>query len=178
MTKPSFLATKITINKHTTQNFQTKLYKKNQNKKSKNPEIERYLHFTDTHKGSRRGSRNSSSASATSMRSNRSLQHHKADHHTAQNGTHTVVTDPNQLFSVNQQQHIQHQLMMHQQQQNGQRRRSSIHQSVVQHVPAPVQHHANIQNLHQHPPQQPAASSHDTRRKSQDVKVEITEVKP
>lgn len=128
-----------------------------------NIEIERYLHFTnDTHKGSRRGSRNSSSASATSIRSNRSLQHHKIPEHHPK-GNHTVVTDPQQLFSVNQQQHIQHQLMIHQQQ----RRRSSIHQSVVQHAPA---HHRASMSEH---PSQPHANSEPP-----DVKVEITEVKP
>lgn len=139
-----------------------------------NIEIERYLHFTtDTHKGSRRGSRNSSSASATSMRSTRSLQqHHKAPEQHV-NGHHTVVTDPNQLFSVNQQQHVQHQLMMHQQGGNHQRRRSSIHQSVVQHAPAP--HHHNSSN-HQQPPQQQIQEQPQII--TQDVKVEITEVKP
>jgi hypothetical protein len=115
------------------------------------------------------------------MRSNRSLQqHHKAPEQHA-NGNHTVVTNPNQLFSVNQQQHIQHQLTMHQQQQGGnhQRRRSSIHQSVVQHAPAthhqnPSHHssseHYNHQPHHRHPEEPEIVN--------QDVKVEITEVKP
>lgn len=132
-----------------------------------NIEIERYLHFTnDTHKGSRRGSRNSSSASATSIRSNRSLHHHKPEHFPkAPNHNQTVVSDPQQLFSVNQQQHIQHQLMIHQQQ----RRRSSIHQSVVQHAPA--HHRASVAT--EHPSQ-----SHALSEPPPDVKVEITEVKP
>jgi hypothetical protein len=145
-----------------------------------NIEIERYLHF-DTLKGSRRGSRNSSSASATSMRSTRSLQqHHKApEQHT--NGHHTVVTNPNQLFSVNQQQHMQHQLTMHQQQQGGnhQRRRSSIHQSVVQHAPpAPHHHNSSHHHHHQQPQQQHEQEEEQPQNITQDVKVEITEVKP
>jgi hypothetical protein len=138
-----------------------------------NIEIERYLHFTDTHKGSsRRGSRNSSSASATSVRSNRSLQHHRPSeqYHT----THTVVTNPNQLFSVNQQQHMQHQLMIHQQ---TQRRRSSISQSVLQHA-AQVAASSNINNLQT----QKQLIEEDTQTAIQlpkdHVKVEITEVKP
>lgn len=56
--------------------------------------------------------------------------------------------------------------MIHQQNGHHQRRRSSIHQSVVQHASASGHHVA--QN---HPVQKP---HHD---KAQDVKVEITEVK-
>jgi hypothetical protein len=112
------------------------------------------------------------------MRSTRSLQqHHKApEQHT--NANHTVVTDPNQLFSVNQQQHIQHQLTMHQQQQGGnhQRRRSSIHQSVIQHAPA-THHHSS--SHHHHQTQQQQHQQQETPQIiTQDVKVEITEVKP
>lgn len=88
---------------------------------------------------------------------------HANGHHT----NHTVVTDPNQLFSVNQQQHIQHQLMIHQQQTNHQRRRSSIHQSVIQHAPA--QPNGSQQQQRQPQPDEDIA---------QDVTVEITEVKP
>lgn len=139
-----------------------------------NIEIERYLHFTDTHKGSRRGSRNSSSASATSMRSTRSsfaIHHdrgHRAscisDHHA--NG-HVIVSNPSQLMAVNQQQHLQHQ-------QQAQRRRSSIHQSVIQ--------HAQIAPQQQPPVQIQPAQEEDEQQQQQnviqDVKVEITEVKP
>lgn len=67
-------------------------------------------------KGSRRGSRISySSASATSKCS---LQNHKIPEH-----PHTVVTDPHDLLNVNQQQHLHHQLLIHQ---NLERRRSSV----------------------------------------------------
>ncbi|KAL7022733.1 hypothetical protein ACKWTF_012363 [Chironomus riparius] len=122
--------------------------------------------------GSRRGSRNSSSASATSMRSTRSsfaIHHdrgHRAscisDHHA--NG-HVVVSNPSQLMAVNQQQHLQHQ-------QQAQRRRSSIHQSVIQHAQIAPQQQPPVQI-------QPAQEEEEQQQNViQDVKVEITEVKP
>lgn len=105
--------------------------------------MQRYLHY-DTSiihtKGSRRGSRNSSSASATSMRSNRSLQHHKPAEHHGHNGQHTVVTDPQQLFSVNQQQHMQHQLQLHAAAQE--RRNSTVHHH-SEHRNSTAHHHHN-----------------------------------
>ena len=107
-------------------------------------------------KGSRRGSRISSSASATS---NRSLQNHKIPEHHG-NGHHTVVTNPNDLLNVNQQQHVHHQLLIHQQQE---RRRSS-----VQHASARlVQPHTSS------PTQKPSIED-----KIQDIEVEIQEVQP
>lgn len=81
-----------------------------------------------------------------------------------QNG-HVIVTNPNQLMSVNQQQHLQHQ----------QRRRSSIHQSVIQHAPAAPTHQAPVQVQ---PPLSPESPSQQQPQQIQDVKVEITEVKP
>lgn len=118
-----------------------------------NIEIERYLHFTDTHKGSsRRGSRNSSSASATSMRSIRSTHHRNSEQlfHTAPT-PHIAVSNPTQLNSVNQQQHQQHQLMIH----HNQRRRSSLQPSVLQHAAAVaaagnLQHQIKVQQEQEH----------------------------
>lgn len=83
-----------------------------------------------------------------------------SDHHS--NG-HVLVTNPNQLMAVNQQQHLQHQAA-------AQRRRSSIHASMIQHMPAASTHQAPVQQVTQ-PPSSPE-------NKSQDVTVEITEVKP
>lgn len=143
-----------------------------------NIEIERYLHFTDTHKGSsRRGSRNSSSASATSMRSTRSTHHRPSEQfHT----THTVVSNPSQLTSVNQQQHMQHQLMIHN---STQRRRSSLQPSVLQHAAAVAAagnlHHQAQQKILQDQmnPSQQQSPDQDNINKDP-VIVEITEVKP
>lgn len=91
---------------------------------------------------------------------------HKSGDHPG-NSHHTVVSNPNDLFNVNQQQHIQHQLMIHQQQQNNQRRRSSVYQPASQHTPIRSQtnpsKHQQSDNTQQH--------------NTQDVKVEITEVK-
>lgn len=84
------------------------------------------------------------------------------EHHATTN--HTVVTNPNDLLEINQQQHIQHQLMIHQQQ----RRRSSVYQTAAQHPPTVVQ-----KTNHHHPPVQ----TDNSQNKVQDVKVEITEVK-
>jgi hypothetical protein len=82
-----------------------------------------------------------------------------SDHHS--NG-HVLVTNPNQLMAVNQQQHLQHQAA-------AQRRRSSIHASMIQHMPSPPAQQAPVQEV-QSPP--------SPTNKAQDVKVEITEVKP
>lgn len=83
-----------------------------------------------------------------------------SEHHA--NG-HVLVTNPNHLMAVNQQQHIQHQAA-------AQRRRSSIHASMIQHMPAANAQQAPVQEVHQ--PPSPEES------KAQDVTVEITEVKP
>lgn len=82
-----------------------------------------------------------------------------SDHHS--NG-HVLVTNPNQLATVNQQQHIQHQAA-------AQRRRSSIHASMIQHMTSPPAQQTPVQQ-----PQQPPSPEN----KPQDVTVEITEVKP
>lgn len=58
--------------------------------------------------------------------------------------------------------------MMHQQNGQHQRRRSSIHQSVIQHAASSVHHEAQNQPVQK--------QQHD--KALQDVKVEITEVKP
>jgi hypothetical protein len=84
------------------------------------------------------------------------------DHHA--NG-HVVVSNPSQLMAVNQQQHLQHQAA-------AQRRRSSIHASMmVQHAPVAQSHQAPVQEVEQLSPVSPQKIDHD-------VKVEITEVKP
>lgn len=78
---------------------------------------------------------------------------------------HTVVSDPHDLLNVNQQQHLQHQLMM--MDPNQQRRRSSIglyHPSRAGSISAAAAKHATT-----HSPQK----AHQ--QKVQDVKVEITE---
>jgi hypothetical protein len=87
-------------------------------------------------------------------------------HH--QNGGHIIVTNPNQLTTVNQQQHLQHQ---HQ----AQRRRSSIHQSTIQHANAAPQPQAPVQIQ---PAQQLSSPEQENSSIVQDVRVEITEVKP
>lgn len=71
------------------------------------------------------------------MRSNRSL--HKPVEHHGHNGQHTVVTDPQQLFSVNQQQHMQHQLQLHA---AAQERRNSTAHHHHEHK-NPMSHHNN-----------------------------------
>lgn len=85
-----------------------------------------------------------------------------SEHHA--NG-HVLVSNPNQLMAVNQQQHLQHQAA-------AQRRRSSIHASMIQHMPAANAQQAPVQEVHQQE-QPPSPES-----KTQDVTVEITEVKP
>lgn len=85
-----------------------------------------------------------------------------SDHHA--NG-HVVVSNPSQLMAVNQQQHLQHQAA-------AQRRRSSIHASMIQHASAAPSHQAPVQQVQ---PQEPETSPQKT---VQDVTVEITEVKP
>lgn len=107
------------------------------------------------------------------MRSTRSsfAIHHDRGHRASCIGEHhanghIIVSNPNQLMTVNQQQHLQHQ-------QQAQRRRSSIHQSIVQHAPAPAQQPpVQIQSAQDEEQQQQPSSQ------VQDVKVEITEVKP
>ena len=79
------------------------------------------------------------------------------------------MTNPNDLLNFNQQQHIQHQLIIHQQQ----RRRSSVHQSAVQHLQQMQQTSTAAQNTSQLHSVQTA----QPQNKTQDVKVEITEVK-
>lgn len=88
--------------------------------------------------------------------------HHAGDHHT--NG-HVVVSNPSQLMAVNQQQHLQHQAA-------AQRRRSSIHASMIQHASAAHSQQAPVQQVE---PQEPPASP---QKIDQEVTVEITEVKP
>ncbi|KAG5669865.1 hypothetical protein PVAND_000156 [Polypedilum vanderplanki] len=126
--------------------------------------------------GSRRGSRNSSNASAASMRSTRSsfAIHHDRGHRAScisgdghhPNG-HVIVTNPNQLMTVNQQQHLQHQ-------QQAQRRRSSIHQSTIQHANSAPQQQAPVQIQ----PTSDLSPEQENNGIIQDVRVEITEVKP
>ena len=127
------------------------------------------------------------------MRSNRSLQHHKpADHH-EHNGQHTVVTDPQKLFSVNQQQHMQHQLQLHAAAQERRNSTAHHHHNVEQRNSNPLHHHhhhaterkgstAIHPNVHQTvQPQQhyptPNQLEAQYSPKLQNVKVEITEPK-
>ncbi len=105
------------------------------------------------------------------MRSTRSsfAVHHERGHRTSNQSDHhhtnghVVVTDPNQLMAVNHQQHIQHQAA-------AQRRRSSIHASTVPHSAIAPCHQAPVQIQPPHSPSSPNTI--------QDVKVEITQVKP
>lgn len=82
-----------------------------------------------------------------------------SEHHA--NG-HVIVSNPSQLMAVNQQQHLQHQAA-------AQRRRSSIHASMIQHAPAAQNQQAPVQQVQ--PPVSP-------QKVVQDVKVEITEIDP
>jgi hypothetical protein len=114
------------------------------------------------------------------MRSTRSsfAIHHDRGHRASIAGEHhpnghIVVSNPNQLMAVNQQQHLHHQAL-------AQRRRSSIHQSVI-HAPAPL-HQPPVQTSHHHddsdsPTKEEQQEQHSPQI-NQDVKVEITEVKP
>lgn len=70
-------------------------------------------------------------------------------------------------MAVNQQQHLQHQQL-------AQRRRSSIHQSVIQHAQAAQQQQPPVQIQ----PVQQDEHEDVSPNVVQDVKVEITEVKP
>lgn len=81
------------------------------------------------------------------------------DHHA--NG-HVVVSNPSQLMAVNQQQHLQHQAA-------AQRRRSSIHASMIQHASAAHSQQAPVQEVQ---------SPESPQKMDQEITVEITEVKP